>query len=1347
MIKAKGNPASGYGKPRFGGGMGELWQRATIAAAVGINISDPVDQLDVVDSPLIRNMRSYGKSQLITRPGLVNKATLPNVHSIIQLQDEVLGKYPFFYGSGEELFIEDDLVNSIADGFSGNPMTFAIARPSRSANPWLYVADDNKMIAVDSDGNVRNWGIAPPIVSPTLTEQMLGESLVITDCLSLTEGNTWNKSVCATTLSVVNRLNTTISQILYDTGSTGWALIVPATFNSAIQVNTRISINGSFCPITQILPAIENTAVESIAYHTSSTGKATVQLTTPVKGLQPNSLVMVGTEIVRVLEVIDGLDHKPCFVANFVMTHGATELVTGMTAFRTYTTLSHSIGQSLVIKAFESIIDPTSSTPEGIGNIRLNLDKDLSLFPNRPVNDEDEIHIGIYVSDINRLQEGRIWLDVDANTTTAYSATDLSRNYYFYAFRPDDLQAIADFNQAASLIGGTPGRIQKATYDQYNSGPVTTVRDNVTGQLVGYDYVAGQLANLESGLGQVSTGVRIKEGLLEQFRKRYGLQVGADGRTLFQIGSGKEQWYQLTIKLKDLERVGEDKSKTLKDVKSVMVNFQVTKTNPNTTVTVGFSSWWISGGYNLDSYASRGTISDAYYYRYTGYNEETGDESLPSPPTRIGLVARRQKNKITLPAHPDSQCNKLRLYRWGGTLLQWLRVATVDNIDGVQFEDDLADESIANNPPLTFDKYAPVPSPGLPVKGYCNVFGNRVVWVSGDKFDLSWATGNEITINGKTHLLYAQPYSDVVLELTASAGSATNVEFYLNSPIKLGQPIGRVFGPYGAGAEALTYFFVGDPINPGYLYWTNPDDPNCSVDGNYIEISSPNEPLLNGVIYDGRVFVASSERLWQVVPSRMATGASGFAAQEVANSRGIVSPWAFFVDKIMYQVSKDGIYASEGGQPTNLTNEKLQELFPHDGIAGTDFDGIKAVSFENDNDIRLMAYSGKLYFDHKNTAGEYQTLILDTEKLNFLYDQYLDGGVRCRYGVQGQRAGDYNLVCATETQVGTLSNPKPLDYGVSFDYQWTTLAFGAEERRAEKLIGDYSFNYQSDAVTDLTIESYANSFSDLIQSDVTTLELGRKTVTHDYPIDTFILDVGYKIKGNSTERVQFFNVEPSLLLRPERASTRATDWDDCGITGSKLIQGVYIEADTQGEQRLVEVVGDDNVVIQTLSINHDGQQRKVYSFESLTPTMLVRLVPKDMADWRLYDVSWIAISYPDKATTWQTANGLDLGFCGWKHIADCYVDMISTADSVLTITIDNIDYTYTIPSTDGKIKRNYLRLHQVKGKLFAFKLTSSEGIRLFGSSCFHIGDYGRSFETPYRQVNPFGSELEEGATI
>jgi hypothetical protein len=1348
---------------RFGRGQGELYQRATVKAGRGLDLSTPPDQLQDAYHPYLSNVRAYTKGGLSPRPGLAHLFDLAGTHSITQLQDSYNSRNPLVFGVGTELYagsLQADLAAAVANGFSGNPLSFVVARPERSPDPWLYIADSNRMTAMNSAREVRNWGIAPPKLAPTLLNPDPAKVLAISDFTALVQdGQTWNAAVGAGALSIVNRTSTTISRILYDSGTTGYCVIQPAALGKDIQPNQRILVGGvEYTLVEQILPAISDTTIEAIEYDSGIIGLCTIQLTTATAGLQPNSMLLLngGAEAVRVLEVTDGIDNRPCIRVNTTTTITTGMAISGVDAFRCYLAAAIGFGATLVCKAIQSTVDPTVGTPVGDSTIRLNALRDLTQTGTKRLTDDDEISIGIYIQDINRLVEGRIWFDVDPNTIPGiYDADDLSRNYFFYPFRVSDLQTYADFSQSISQVGATPGRIQRSTYDAFNAGgPNITIRDNATGKLINYDQAFSKALTAEADLPGLFQ--KNRQEVLRKYQERFGIKgTGVEGNALFQIGSGKEQWYQLTIKVRDLKRVGEDRSRTLKDVTSIMVNFKFTQVTPSVTVDVAVSSWWIGGGYNLDAYSSPSIPSHAYYYRYTGWNDNTGDESLPSPATRVGVLSRRQQNSIQCDYHPDTQVTKLNVYRWGGSLPQWLYVGQVDNPSAgtVTFTDNLADESIAANQQLRLNLYAPFPIADRPLRGTCRVVGNRVIFLSnttaGDtrQFDLTYAPGSEIVINGKTHLLYAQPTDTNHLELAASAGAAGTAAFYMPSPIRLGMPISRVFGPYGSGSEALVTFACGDPLNPGYLYWTNENDPNATTDANYIEVAPPNEPLINGCIYDGRGFVFSSERCWQITAARDFNGGLTYAAQEIANSRGLVSPWGLCVDRLIYFLSKDGVYYMEGGQPVPLTKDTLYELFPHDGIPGVDINDIAAPDLSQDTYLRLSSLSGMLYLDYLVQARPSpeiiltRTLVLDINNPKaWVYDAYGDGGVRVRYPAIGAGSNDYRMVCATENKIASLTGATSLDYDEPFTCAWKTMAYNANEFRAEKHWADYESRFLANSPGDtVTCDVYAGVFGELIQSDVINLLAGTQRYRADLPRDLFKIDLGarYSFASPAGNGFTWYSWEPSLLLRPEQSTLRTTDWDDCGTPGTKFIQGVILEADTLGEDRTVEIRGDDGVLIDTITINHNGQSAKTYSFTTPGKSRLVRVLPTDADSWRLYNISWVFVPYPESATVWQTTPG-DLGSCGWKHIPEAYLDVESTTATSFIVTIDGADYTYVIPSTNGVMLRKYLRLQPVKGKIFQFRLTNSAGVRVFNSSCVHVARWERGPEDRYDVHHPFG---------
>ena len=561
---------------RFGKGLGELWQRATVKAGRGIDLSSPLDQLSDDKMPYMRNVRSYTKGGLTPRPGLEELFNLANCHSIFQLQDVYNNLNPFVFGSGTELYagsVQADLAAPIATGFSGSPLCAVVGRPERSPDPYIFISDVNKMVAMNSSRQVRNWGIAPPMQGPTLLNPDPAKMLPISNTDNTTQdGVAWNTSLGITpaSLTVVNRTNTTITRILYDSGTTGYCLIQPAAMGKDIQPNTRIYANSAeYVLVEQVLPAISDTTVEAIEYDSGTTGLCTIQLTAATAGLQPNSLLLLnGVEPVRVLEVVDGLDNLPCIRVSTTTTIAAGQAVAGLGAFRCYTTTTLAAAHTLVCKALQFTLDPTIASSNGIGNLRLNKAFDLTQVSGKTITEDDEISIGLYISDINRLIEVRLWFDVDPGTAAGvYAATDLSRNYYFYAARASDLQSYADFQLATSLVGATPGRIQKSTYDKFNAGPNTLVRDNETGKLISYDQALADFRALKSGFGDTTKGLFAgnKQEILKKFQDRYGVSVNDQNEPLFQIGSGKEQWYQLTIKVKDLQRAGTDRSRTLKN--------------------------------------------------------------------------------------------------------------------------------------------------------------------------------------------------------------------------------------------------------------------------------------------------------------------------------------------------------------------------------------------------------------------------------------------------------------------------------------------------------------------------------------------------------------------------------------------------------------------------------------------------------------------------------------------------------------------------------------------------------------------------------------------------------------
>jgi hypothetical protein len=197
--------------------------------------------------------------------------------------------------------------------------------------------------------------------------------------------------------------------------------------------------------------------------------------------------------------------------------------------------------------------------------------------------------------------------------------------------------------------------------------------------------------------------------------------------------------------------------------------------------------------------------------------------------------------------------------------------------------------------------------------------------------------------------------------------------------------------------------------------------------------------------------------------------------------------------------------------------------------------------------------------------------------------------------------------------------------------------------------------------------------------------------------------------------------EPSYLDRPEDTYLRATDWDNAGYDGSKFLQGFLLTADTEGVIRQIRIEGDQGPV-QTFSVLHSGEQTKSYSFTTPSIYSLIRAIGVDVDLWRLFKIKWIFEPAPNLASHWIT-QGTSHDIAGWQFLKDGYIAHISTTDLTFTITVDGVDFIYTIPNSGGIYKKDYLLFafnalgKALKGKLFTYKVESTSDFRLFVRDC------------------------------
>lgn len=162
---------------------------------------------------------------------------------------------------------------------------------------------------------------------------------------------------------------------------------------------------------------------------------------------------------------------------------------------------------------------------------------------------------------------------------------------------------------------------------------------------------------------------------------------------------------------------------------------------------------------------------------------------------------------------------------------------------------------------------------------------------------------------------------------------------------------------------------AGDPNRPGYLYWTNPGEPDTADVINNVQITPQSEPIIAGFTYEGRPYTFTRDNLYGV---DYGIGITTFRGTKTSCGRGLATPWAYTADgPMIFFLSGDGIYATDGQSPAvSITEEALRPIF--NGLSVSNFE---PVDFTVEEALRLWWAGQELYFSYQDTAGTQRFLI------------------------------------------------------------------------------------------------------------------------------------------------------------------------------------------------------------------------------------------------------------------------------------------------------------------------------------------------------------------------------------
>lgn len=1281
-----------------------------ITSIRGVNLRLPTDKLPEDQWPILENVRSYLLGTFEGRPGLTALtaalATSP-MHSIMRLNDDTPSAgqpYTYIVGSGARVFAGAPPAGAaISTGFSGNPLSLVSYRPDQAVSPWCYIADSSKMAKANVSGTVQSWGIEPPLLPPTAA---LGVPTiqVVEDFNAV---GAWTAFGGGAAPGTSNRIvATVIASILYDTGNTGWCCVEPTAFADTFQAGMLLTVGGTteVCRVQLIRRKIPSTTIGSIIYDSGSTGLCSIQpvnLITDIGVTLEQDLVdslirIKAAEDVRILSVTISPEGNYSLRCSTAGTFAAGDAIAGKDSVRIYTVNNHTTADSVSAVAVSTVITAPATSPFQAGVHVTGLTKNLLQATNpvtgatRPLHPSDELHLSIQVTNLTKVQEGRILFDVDKTTT------DFSKNYFFWAFRqPDIASALQETFTAATapttISSVLPTVVTRRQYDASGNliGRGTPTQDSVTQPVDATD----------PGNVPVSQ----------------------------QTGFGELQWIELRFKFSDLTRVGTDLSRTMANVGGIQI--QLTLTGGTTMLVDGL---WVGGGYGADV----GAIGAPYIYKFRGRSSVTGARSLYSPPMRSGVQPRRDSVAVTLNQHPNTAADLLDVARFGGNLTKWRLVGTVANGASPGFVDEFDDVVVEGNEPEDATAYQPFPTVDSPKTGTVNVAGTTVTRASGDLFKTSWAPGTVITIGGVNYTLYAQPSTTSKLQIVQNGGTQAGAAYVIPEATILGQPMPCVWGDFQG------YFFgVGDDTQPGVLFWTNRFTPDTADERNQLEVTDPSDQLMNGAMLSGWPFVWSQTNIYRITPDY--TSPNVFLSQMAVPGAGLYARW-FICEVPGFGVAygdKDGIYLYDGsGAPRSITDEALYPIFPHDGVVGVATNGFYPPDYAQTAFLRLSCAYGQIFFDYKDTQGEYRTLMYDTASNSWWPDVYFTG-LLTHYGESGTTAkkllaGGFDGVLYECAGVS--------DFGHAIAGHARSRSDNAGDVRLDKLFGDAMLDVDQRGSV-LTTQIGFNKFSTVEAPVINAAASGEQQLILGIANGDGVTarDVALDMSWSSVlGGPRVFAWGWSLVPKVEQTTLRVTDWDDAGTRGAKYVQGILLRADTLGVSKVINIESDGNGNVgASITVNDNGERLVPYAFAVPIPAAhLLRLVPvpSGAVPWRMYEYQWIFEPAPEPGIVWSP-QGTTFDLDGFKHLFLAGISYVATTDCILSLVVDGVtrSLTYTLPTTAGLHLKRYVQIEPVKGKLFQPILTAAQPCQVFARDCeFWVGPWASN--APYSIQKPFG---------
>lgn len=777
----------------------------------------------------------------------------------------------------------------IANGLSGQRLSMFPYRPNANASPYMFFADDNVLLKDNGAlATAQPWGGYPPFIPPTIQIGDPQKTIIeafeeFNPSVSFTLSNytvplgnyyrclfLYNPATAVTPgLHTVNVPKDTVAT-LSRTGGIATA-VLPRTaaerFQNFADIRIGMKITVENCPDPSfncsgsIVLTEVALAFSTITFASPGPNVASFDAGASLIGIMP--CIMPGM-ILQVLDSVGNFKEE-----TYVLTVGANSFTANFT--QSYPTGLQMAGHAIT----------GSVAANTVASISKQMTTGLGLTGSVPSDPEDYIQFGVQISDPLTIKEIKIFFDVGDGTFT--------QDYYYKSVSPSSYQP------------------------------------SVTGQLTSDQVQTSRVADRAAASVDLRRlGVSVEELAPPDLPDIVQLRAA-------ELNTGKSAWTAIQCKLSEFVPVGLAGGNSNNWANVVGWKIQIVSA-PNTATTVGFSSLALIGGAGPDSFGNA-----PYDYRYTFYNINTGWETNPSVTlsSNYFISPRRQPLAVTfLPPTtasafgntPDnSQFTHARIYRRGGTLTQaWYRVAQVPVvIDGpAQTYTDAENDSTAEiADQLEIDNDGPVTSVLRSAVNLTNVAFNIVNFPGGLIVAITAAAGQNINnIFPGTIVTVGSGANQEAAYVYKTFPASNDFQIFLQNPHSNGETVtatARPRRPMNLMAMAFDKaWLAGDPDNPHVLYYSKPFRPESFPPQNFIEVGTPDSPIMFMVALKGLLYVFTTKTVYQVlgagstVPIIIPTGVM----------HGAVSNFGWVASEgVIYYTSYDGVYAFQGASSPYLS--------------------------------------------------------------------------------------------------------------------------------------------------------------------------------------------------------------------------------------------------------------------------------------------------------------------------------------------------------------------------------------------------------------------------------------------